>query len=512
MSDKTSDEATAGRCSTQDGEGITVAGLPNEPVFAGWLSDLTLAFQDDSRRPDLHYTSQMNLLAPAQIVALVWKTPDGDMVAELAVLHVDSLPNGSAWALLVPDLPTLDAALPSLDGALGTPASSVVEERGYLERREGPLAIAALCLGMRIRGRQPTAKRTTDLQFLSGISMSSPASSLLAVRYAYPLPSPESFLQQLGHPHATAAAWHLAMRHPVGPTSRIAPTACGGFSDPPLWFGVEPFRSARDILRDGVPPTRRLALVCVETVRNMKVLVYSDGLVVALTNNSAAGLAVVNQVFATIARCGVPASAVPAAALVHVSSFAADGGRVFVHWGRSSRNRSLDAPAEPDSLSKGSEELLVIDPAELPAVLRLTHDTVSNPAHAGPAARLFEGASAIRAGLHDAAFCILWAVIEHSIQRIYVESRVRAGASVRSARSQARSITCDAQISALIAGGDVEARIADSLRELKALRNSIVHDAKGAKDVDADRCLRLASELAALPMLAAPLKFARAII
>ena len=465
-----------------------------------WLRSLIAAYQDRSSRPrDRAYSNLTRMPAPTQLYAITLQQGRRN-AAVVTLAHDKKVENLHCIAVRVDSVQELAEFSEIADDYFGTDGlvrQDAIGRRIILP----PLGVAEqACIALADLSRTTHAyMRPTPGRFEVG-SMEAiqvmPPAALWRVRYRLPFPEPRSVLLDLGsrtRRRATASAPVVAP--PPQQVKEPSATAYAAFAEPLIWFGPPPHPSSKDrILQRVQLPTQTQRLLHGGQVGGIETLVYSNGLVLAVTDDRSVARSTINQIFGVLSRSGVQSLALPDFELIEVTQFEAESGDI--KGSRSvvtPRNRLLGPPTQDRTtqISRSLPEEIVRPLLDLADRCTREHD------QRVASLRLLNAVTLLDHQFHTEAFVTAWSLIETSIERDF-EAFWRGQGRSKTAIDQ-MDWKANQQVDLLIAIGNLDANLGEQIHDLRKRRNAIVHDLADATEQEALSCVDVASAMTPLP-------------
>ncbi len=427
-------------------------------------------------------------------------------VAVVLVCHCKEVGNGVALAVRVDSIEELAEFSEMADAYFGT--GGLVREES-LERLivMPPLRVAAqACIFLADQvaaDRHPWQPPAGT--FKAGIKQAIqtlPPAALWIARYRAPFPEPRAVLLEL---EPRPRRREKAVAPMVTPTAEVgieAPVVCyAAFPEPLIWFGPPAYPTPREkILRRPWLLTRTQRLLHRARVADIETIVYSNGLIVAVTDDRPRARSIINQVFGVLTRSAMPLLALPDFELIELKDFNAKSGEIRgSHSVVTPRNRLLDMrprDGEPHISFSLPEDTV-------PPLLDLADRCARDHDQAAASLRLLSALTLFNRQFWTEAFVTAWTLIETSIERDFEAFWLQRGRSKTAIGEMDWKVS--EQIDLLIAVGKLDPTLGKQIHSLRKRRNAIVHKLAEATRQEVIRCMEVASAMTPLPEFPEPL-------
>ncbi len=436
---------------------------------------------------------------PTQVYAVTLRHR-GATAAVLAITHRMDAENGLARAVEVASIEELAEFSEGADEDFGTRAlvRKVPGDDRILFPDMGVAEQACLALADLWRSGQDRRleRGAFEVEMMAAIQVSPPG-SLWRVRYRLPYPDPITVLARLGTARTRQPAVALPVTAQATEATPATPACFAGFPEPLIWFGPPPYPSSKDrILQRPWYPPRVQRLLGRGAVRGIETLIYSNGLIVALTDERERARTTINQIFGVLSRSGMDVLALPDFELIEVTQFDRDSGAI----GGSSaavtpRNRIVGIPR----VDRGTEMSYYLPEGVLERLFAVADETASDDERAVASLRLLNAVTLLRRQYYTEAFVTGWTLIETSIERDFEAFWLRDGRSKTAVAEM--DWTVAQQVDLLTAVDIIDRSLGEQIQGLRKRRNAIVHDLADSTDKEAVHCVEVATARTPLPLI-----------
>ena len=468
------------------------------------FEQLIRAYQDESVRPRRRYSNLEDLADPTQLYVVVIR--ESASIAAVLMCHETTRPNGHVQVLVVRSLKELADAATKVSSGFGPQEWEISDSTSHFwERRITPVHSVLLRLSQAHRAHL-SREQVSPFQILNKtiVNMAPRSGASWQIRLGEELPSATTFLEALGRDIVEVGK---------EPTDKVEyhepPTvAFGAYAEPTVWIGKPPFPSVEDLIleRPWMPDLTR-SLVHQAPVGGVPTMVFSDGFVVAISDDAVTSRGTINQVFAAFSRCGVRVMAVPGFELIEVKRVDADADETTYQSAvLSRRNRLVD----PRGTGAGVDEpSWVVSTDVIPDVLSFADVCAKDTGLRKEALRLLSVDTLLARGHLSEAFVMAWTLLETALHQRFVALWVRLGRKRSDINTIKRDWSMAQSVDLLRATGDLEEELAERLHLIRRARNKVVHELADATEGDVERCIQILNEVIELPSPATPIEAKR---
>lgn len=461
-------------------------------------------YQDIRRRPRRRFSNLTRLARPTQMYAISVKGMPVDTMTVI-VTHRPDAPNGEARAFALESLAELGDFAETADRLIGTDRIEMEKRLDFplVTPEYRPAENACVTMANQIRPpRMASQERFVGAQMNGQMLLqSAPPGAYWWIRHRGKLPEARAFLAQVGEKRKPRGYAAQAVAESVPAPINVEPAPVyGAFSDPRLWIGDPPFRTARERILDTPSFVRQEGIfMSGGAVAGVPTYVYSNGLVLAASTNQVKARWVINQVFAALSRSGVPSFTVSDEELVTVSRF--DPWKAKISGSSSAvvpRNKQLGILRD----AVPTDIVLVMPGTVVPAILHCADECSRHTRLAILSLRRLDAFTLFHRRWFSETFVLSWSLIEAAIDDQFQQFWRGRDASKKKIDEMLNDWTASQKIDLLSATDVVDADTWRTLHTLRKVRNDIVHSLREATESEASECLRAAEQLNPVPAVA----------